>query len=978
MKPRLHPTPTLFVSAVILAIVVRFPPICCQATSRYDACGESVECGNDQLGYPFWGSGRPAYCGHSGFQLTCQSGVFLLNYESVDYRVLRMVTSTQVITIARNDLYTDSCPRYLHNTTYNSTLFNDDNFGQENVSLYYGCNSNLTTVPLPSARYIFDCVVNNTQTESYFYRTSLIENNLVNFSQCNNHITVPVNQTWATQLGLPTATMNQLRSALTSGFNLRWTVYKDECDRCMRSEGRCGSNSTSMESFACYCASGEFSQTCNNSNEEGIARGLEYLHQGCNTRIVHFDIKPHNILLNEEFVPKISDFGLAKLCKRKESILSVMGARGTAGYMAPEVFFKSLGGASHKSDVYSYGMMVLEITGARRNSNASASEEYFPDWIYKQVEAGDNLGINRVTSEEEEELARKMVTVSLWCIQSDPSDRPSISKVVEMLEGTTTIRFSAILCRELQLFDVCGPPLHCGDLMLGYPFWGLGRPAYCGHPGFQLVTCQFDQYELNDYFILTYESVDYRVLATDTDRKIITIVRDDLSRSTDICPQYLHNTSYNSTLFDDSYVSNQNVSLYYGCKPSNLLDNRFTCHVNGTNNYGYFNRTSDIDYDRLEPECKSHIIVLMKSNDAEILLTNNATQHDLTRLLRAGFDLHWKANNDECDQCSWSGGWCGSNQTRPELFSCYCYTGNFSLTCNNTYLNEVAYIGAVQKLNMKWKLATGLCSIAGIMFLSFVILCWRKRSFPFELHASTPNGSLDKFLRDDDSRLDWNTLFLIAKGIARGLEYLHRGCNTRIVHFDIKPHNILLDADFVPKISDFGLAKLCKWKESIVSVMGARGTAGYMAPEVFLKSLGGASHKSDVYSYGMMVLEMTGARENNKACPTSRSEAYFPEWIHKKVEAGDTLGVYGDDEDELARKMVIVSLWCIQSGPSDRPSISKVVDMLEGNLESLQVPPSRFWPSPTRPAQNTSSLATQSSTDLRLSIVQSAGEEFSS
>ena len=131
MKPRLHPTPTLFVFTVILAIVVRFPAIRCQRTRPYDVCGESVMCGNTRLEYPFWGSTRPAYCGHPGFQLNCRSDVFLLNYESVDYRVLQIDTSTQVITVARNDLWATFCPQYLHNTTYNSTLFNDDNFATE-------------------------------------------------------------------------------------------------------------------------------------------------------------------------------------------------------------------------------------------------------------------------------------------------------------------------------------------------------------------------------------------------------------------------------------------------------------------------------------------------------------------------------------------------------------------------------------------------------------------------------------------------------------------------------------------------------------------------------------------------------------------------------------------------------------------------------------------------------------------------------
>ncbi|KAI3768101.1 hypothetical protein L2E82_18533 [Cichorium intybus] len=209
----------------------------------------------------------------------------------------------------------------------------------------------------------------------------------------------------------------------------------------------------------------------------------------------------------------------------------------------------------------------------------------------------------------------------------------------------------------------------------------------------------------------------------------------------------------------------------------------------------------------------------------------------------------------------------------------------------------------------------------------------KKRALMYEF---MPNGSLDKFLNGNGSRLDWNTLFQISKGIARGLEYLHRGCKTRIVHFDIKPHNILLDEEFVPKISDFGLAKLCKRKDCIVNL----------------------------YSYGMMVLEMTGIRKKNNIDTTSMSEAYFPDWIYKKLENGDDLGIDGvttEEGEKLARNMVMVSLWCIQSDPLDRPSISKVVEMLEGSFQSLQVPPRRFWSSPTRPAQATTPSTAESS-----------------
>ncbi|CAN6894617.1 unnamed protein product [Brassica oleracea] len=107
-----------------------------------------------------------------------------------------------------------------------------------------------------------------------------------------------------------------------------------------------------------------------------------------------------------------------------------------------------------------------------------------------------------------------------------------------------------------------------------------------------------------------------------------------------------------------------------------------------------------------------------------------------------------------------------------------------------------------------------------------------------------PNGFLDKFISAIMStKMNWNTLYNIAIGVARGLEHLHSSCVPEIVHFDIKPHNILMDRDLCPKISDFGLAKLCKNKESVISLMDPRGTIGYIAPEVVSRNYGGASHK---------------------------------------------------------------------------------------------------------------------------------------
>ncbi|KAL1323150.1 hypothetical protein AAHE18_14G254200 [Arachis hypogaea] len=253
------------------------------------------------------------------------------------------------------------------------------------------------------------------------------------------------------------------------------------------------------------------------------------------------------------------------------------------------------------------------------------------------------------------------------------------------------------------------------------------------------------------------------------------------------------------------------------------------------------------------------------------------------------------------------------------------------------FLNEVASIGRTSHMN--------IVSLLGFCYEKY------KRALIYEF---MPNGSLDKFIYKQESPnaiciLDWNTLFQITIGIARGLEYLHRGCATKILHLDIKPQNILLDEDFCPKIADFGLAKICKKKESIVSIQGTRGTPGYIAPEVFSRTFGKVSHKSDVYSYGMLILELVGGRKNYDTGGSLTNEMYFPDWIYKDLEEQNILGrglSTTEEENDMIKKITLVSLWCIQTNPLDRPSINKVVEMLEGPLQSVPYPPKPVLYSP--------------------------------
>ncbi|KAL3819953.1 hypothetical protein ACJIZ3_005858 [Penstemon smallii] len=206
------------------------------------------------------------------------------------------------------------------------------------------------------------------------------------------------------------------------------------------------------------------------------------------------------------------------------------------------------------------------------------------------------------------------------------------------------------------------------------------------------------------------------------------------------------------------------------------------------------------------------------------------------------------------------------------------------------------------------------------------------------------NGSLDKYLFGQrDLALRYSKIFEIALGVARGIDYLHRGCDMQILHFDIKPHNILLDEKFNPKISDFGLAQLYPTDNSFISLKTARGTMGYMAPEMFYKNIGGVSYKADVYSFGMLLMEMAGRRKNMNPFAEDESQIYYPLWVYDQIYAGNEIEIVdaNDEERKIVKKIIIVALWCIQMRPSDRPSMNKVVEMFEGDSE-LQMPPKPF------------------------------------
>lgn len=280
--------------------------------------------------------------------------------------------------------------------------------------------------------------------------------------------------------------------------------------------------------------------------------------------------------------------------------------------------------------------------------------------------------------------------------------------------------------------------------------------------------------------------------------------------------------------------------------------------------------------------------------------------------------------------------------------------GGFGIVYKGTLPDEA--IVAVKKITNlgvqgKKEFCTEIAIIGNIHHVNLVRLkgfCAQGRQ-RFLVYEYMNRGSLDQTLFGKGPVLEWQERFRIALGTARGLAYLHSGCEPKIIHCDVKPENILLHDNSQVKITDFGLSKLLSPEQSALFTT-MRGTRGYLAPEWITSSA--ISDKVDVYSYGMVLLEIVSGRKNcfsqtcnqntknDSASPSSGLKlhsVYFPLLaleMHQKrryLELADSR-LEGRVSAEEVEKLVRIALCCVNEEPALRPSMVNVVGMLEGAI----------------------------------------------
>ncbi|XP_022151362.1 probable L-type lectin-domain containing receptor kinase S.5 [Momordica charantia] len=315
--------------------------------------------------------------------------------------------------------------------------------------------------------------------------------------------------------------------------------------------------------------------------------------------------------------------------------------------------------------------------------------------------------------------------------------------------------------------------------------------------------------------------------------------------------------------------------------------------------------------------------------------------------------------------------------------------GGFGTVYRGNLMNRDVAVKRISENSRQGKqeFVAEVATIGGLHHKNLVKLmgwCYKKRDLLL-IYEYMPNGSLDKLIFSSHDKSsptpNWEIRRNIICGVAEALDYLHNGCEKRVLHRDVKPSNIMLDSKLEAKLGDFGLARAIRRTEQTHhSTRGLAGTYGYMAPEIFLTRR--ATAETDVYAFGILVLEVVCRRKRTSKNPSSGYEGHITNWVWEFqergeiVEAGDGR-IGGQHEEEEMERALIVGLACCHPNPHERPTMKNVLKVLKGEADPPILPhemPSFVWPLVTPSSRdNTDSSPRETQLSDQLTMTELVG-----